>query len=93
MIRSCNKCKKYNKLDKYCKEFKFNIVDTTSATYCKKYNSEVHIKKKIRCANCKNLNRYGYCYEKKRCFNEEEKYKTRQCINFRYKKHQIITIN
>lgn len=86
MIRSCKKCKRYSKELRYCKQYEISIIDPTTATYCKSYSSEVHTKKNIKCCNCKNLNRYGYCSIKKRCFNEEEKYKARQCISFTFRK-------
>lgn len=81
-MKSCNKCKNFNKENKYCYEFKMNIIDVLSATVCKNYESKTKRKEKVKCVNCKNINKCNYCSYKKRCFNFEERTKERQCINF-----------
>jgi hypothetical protein len=81
-MKSCNKCENFNKQNKYCYEFKMNIIDVISATVCSKYKSKARRKEKVKCVNCKNINKYNYCHLKKRCFNFEERTKERQCINF-----------
>lgn len=81
-MKSCNRCKKFDKLEQYCKEFELKISDTLTATYCKGYRSRTReaIKKKVKCSDCRNMNKHNYCYEKRICFSDEDKYKTRQCI-------------
>ena len=91
-MKSCNRCKHFNKLDKKCLEFKIGIIDHLTATYCKAYNEGQHNKtfthKNIQCCNCRHLNKYGWCYERSKLFNEDEKYKTRQCMKYKVRTKQ-----
>lgn len=34
---------------------------------------------KVKCRECNNMNKYGWCMMKKRCFTEEERNLPRQC--------------
>lgn len=83
MRRSCINCKNYSYENRYCKEKETNIIDKTGATYCEKYEERRKLESgTVKCCKCNNLNKYGWCREKKRCFNEEEREKERKCIKF-----------
>lgn len=84
-MKSCRRCKEFNKSLNNCKIHNIKIDDVLIATYCSKYNSTVKVKEKVKCVNCKNINKYNYCYSKNRCFNFEERTKERQCISFQNK--------
>lgn len=84
-MKSCNKCENFNKECKYCYIFKTNIIDPLSANVCSRYDSKAKRKEKVKCVNCKNINKYNYCSYKRRCFNFEERIKERQCINYKKK--------
>jgi hypothetical protein len=81
-MKSCRRCKEYDNKLKFCTLHKIQIEDVLNATYCKRYRANVKTKEKVKCVNCKNINKYNYCFSKKRCFNFEERIKERQCINF-----------
>lgn len=90
-MKSCRNCINYKKefnSNGYCLEFQFGIVDLLSATYCKNYKNKSDSEKKtsICCNWCKNMNKYGWCGYKKRCFNEAERNVKRRCKNFYHKK-------
>lgn len=80
--KTCKKCFNYNKDIKYCSKFERYIVDTLSANVCKYYKGKILELKKAKCINCKNLNKYNYCYYKKRCFDFEERIKERRCSKY-----------
>lgn len=47
---------------------------------------------KVKCRECGNMNKYGWCMMKKRCFNEIERNIERSCKSFfirRYRKKKI----
>lgn len=48
------------------------------------------IKKNVMCCDCKNMNRYGWCYERRRCYDEDERYKKRQCMKFVLRKPKQV---
>lgn len=43
---------------------------------------------KVKCKECGNMNKYGWCMMKKRCFNEEERHIEKQCRYFFKRKYR-----
>lgn len=75
-MKSCKFCRYYSNKSKYCQENKINIIDTTSGDKCTKYKDIRELNDdKVKCYKCKNINKYSYCYIKRRCFSEEERQK------------------
>lgn len=93
MGRSCNNCKYYNLNYEYCSAKETNIIDKMGATYCKTYDEKRKlVEGGVKCVYCANLNRYSWCYEKKKCINEIDQEKERRCVKFkdrRKKKRKI----
>lgn len=89
-MKSCRNCQKYKLDDDVCK-LHGNIIDKTIATYCSKYSDRRHIAKgKVKCVNCSEMNKYGWCNNKRRCFTEEERFKERTCSKFKVRKPKNI---
>ncbi len=85
-MKSCKFCRYYKNESKYCRENKVNIIYTTSADKCTKYKDVRKLNgDKVKCYKCNNINKYSYCYVKRKCFSEEEQRKERKCINFQKK--------
>lgn len=86
-MRDCKKCFFYVNKYKMCAKFKCEISDTeVFGTACKEY-SQIRTKK-VKCINCKYMNKYSYCLVKKRCFNFDERIKERQCKSYTEKKYR-----
>lgn len=76
--KNCNKCIFYKKNSKKCNKYKMLVIETDIfALACKEYTG-IKIKK-VKCKDCINMNKYTWCSMKKRCFNEIERNKDRQC--------------
>ena len=87
MRKSCKNCRNYRVGDQYCKENNIQIIDKMGATYCTQYKEKRKVPKgNVKCIYCANMNKYGWCIEKKKCFNEDEKEQERQCVKFRQRK-------
>ena len=71
-MKDCKKCFYYYKQIKRCIKFKCDISDTkVFGSVCKNY---LELKReKVKCKNCKNLNKYNFCLMKKVCMNDTEK--------------------
>lgn len=90
-MKSCKNCKEFNNINQKCYHFNVGIIDKTNAQYCTFYEDKRKIKKdKIKCLWCKNVNKYRWCYHKKRCLTEEELEKERNCVAFSNRKNKII---
>lgn len=87
-MKSCKNCKNYDLNNKYCFFYHLKIIDDVSAEVCKNYKERFKEKKNIKCLNCLNINKYGYCYIKKKCISEEEKLKKRNCKSFKIKPYR-----
>lgn len=87
---SCKNCKHYETCSKYCYLFKQDIIDTLSASHCKNYTEKRHlVTGKVKCYRCMYLNKYLWCYKKKRCFSYDEIHTEKKCISFsRYRIHK-----
>lgn len=44
--------------------------------------------KKVKCKECGNMNKYGWCMMKKRCFNETERNIEKSCRSFFQRKYR-----
>jgi hypothetical protein len=89
-MNDCKKCFYYNKQYKKCLRFKCDISDTEIfGSVCKEFTKV--LTKKVKCINCGNINKYGYCLVKKRCFEFEDRVKEKQCRSY-FKKKQRIKI-
>lgn len=84
-MKTCKKCIKYNKDLNYCKFYEINVLDRLSATHCSKYKDKNKKRNKVKCISCANINKYNYCYFKRKCFDYEEITKDRQCVYFKPK--------
>ena len=82
-MKSCKNCKNYDLDYKYCFAFHIKIIDDVSAEVCKFYKEKKKVPENIKCVNCMNLNKYGYCSVKKKCKNEDEKFKEHKCSQFK----------
>lgn len=89
MIKSCKNCVSYQKTERYCFKFKTIIIDTISASVCKYYHCKKIIPEKVKCTKCSNMNKYGYCYERRICFTEDERTLDRKCSKFRIASKKI----
>ena len=86
-MKNCNQCYYYKKTKRECKKFEMQVTDTeVFGMCCKEYSKKVIVK--VQCKNCCNMNKYGWCMIKKRCFNEEEVHKDRQCRHYFKRKHR-----
>lgn len=84
MGKSCKNCKHYSNNYGYCTAKEKNIIDKMGATYCNIYDEKRKVTKElVKCKNCTNLNKYTWCYAKKKCINEDEQEKERRCISFK----------
>ena len=87
-MKSCKKCFYYNNEFKRCTKFKCDISDSiVFGSACKEY-SEIK-QNKVKCITCINMNKYGYCLIKKKCFTFEEKVKERKCRAFHKKNYKF----
>lgn len=90
MAKSCKNCRHYSLDSGYCYEKDTTIIDKMGATYCKTYKEKRKLPRgDVKCIYCANLNKYNWCSVKKRCFDETEKEKLRQCIKFKGKKKRF----
>ena len=91
MRKSCKNCRNYNWGEGYCLEKQAKIIDKTAASYCKSYYEKRNLPKgEVKCVKCININKYGWCCVKRKCFDETERIKTRRCINFKEKKSKFV---
>lgn len=88
-MKSCKNCKKFNNITDKCYKFEVGIIDKTNAQYCKFYEEKRDIKEKIKCCWCEKVNKYNWCYHKKRCLTDIELKKQRTCLSFKYKKGKV----
>ena len=82
---NCKNCRNCIVNTNYCDKFKFSIVDLKMAEYCEKYKEHISIQKEVKCKNCGNINKFGYCYSKKCCIDEDERIKSRHCRSYKEK--------
>ena len=77
-MKDCKTCYHYKKSITKCNKFKMNVTDSNVfALCCKEYSKKTITK--VQCRSCINMNKYGWCNMKRRCFNDEERNKDRQC--------------
>ena len=89
MGKSCNNCKFYRFNDRFCSAKEINIIDKMGATYCKSYDEKRKLSENnVKCNNCLNINKYSWCYEKKKCIDEIEQEKPRRCAKFKTKRNK-----
>lgn len=88
MKKTCRDCKNCSNSIRYCKMFDIYVEHMSMATYCKEFNTERDIEKVVHCKNCRNINKFGYCSYKRRCFDEIEIKKDRHCRSFSQKKRK-----
>lgn len=85
-MKSCNHCTNYEAGTFSCGSHGLHITDKTQATYCGHYIESRQLFAGVaQCCRCSNMNRYGYCYSRKKCFSEEERKAERKCAGFRYR--------
>lgn len=87
-MKSCNNCKNYDSKNLYCFSFHIKVIDTISAKVCKWYKEKRKVPENIKCINCFNINKYGYCNVKKLCINENERYRDRRCSSFKVRMYR-----
>lgn len=77
-MKTCKKCYYYSIINMKCKRFMIEVPDAdVFGTACKEY-SEKKIKK-VQCYDCINLNKYKYCLMKKKCLDDTEIKRLKQC--------------
>lgn len=88
-MKSCKKCYNYSILNKGCKRFMINISDPdVFGSACKEY-SEKKINK-VQCNGCINLNKYKYCLMKKKCLDDIEIERLKQCRFYHKRKRRKL---
>ena len=80
-MKNCNKCYYYRKTKKECKKFIMQVTDPEIFGMCCKSYSELK-DVKVKCKDCKCMNKYGWCNVRKICMNEEERFKNRKCRSY-----------
>lgn len=84
-MNDCKKCCYYSKITKRCVKFRCSVSDTAVfGMVCKKYSENKS--KEVRCVDCLNLNKYNYCFAKKKCVDKENIKNFKHCISFIKKK-------
>ena len=84
-MKSCKNCKSYEIEYKYCFSYHIKVLDDISAEVCKFYKEKNKVPDNIKCINCNNINKYGYCNVRKKCMIEDDRFKVRKCNYFKYK--------
>ena len=89
-MKSCRNCRHYRSRIRHCTKKDLHIIDCLSGDKCSAYKEKRDLKNATAmCSKCRNLNKYSYCWKKKRCFSEEEQNEKRKCIHFkRYKRRK-----